>query len=201
MEYYRDTSSVMYTRFLQLTSIAIVVMLSISVGLLIAKSEQRYPGTQSAYSNQNFSYSIKQPEATATTSATVPMNTKCGLSISVSDGLFNPGICSFQISSRALTLEDTTKGHVQEVTLFNIKDIKRGTYYFYPPDSTRERRDLIDFKGQLIDQNNKYVELESGQLILNPVNGKMQVSFDLVFANNTKVKGSGAVPISGESTP
>lgn len=151
------------------------------------------------------------------TQSTITTSVECDLSVKISGGKFTPNECGWQIISggpscspnfrdpclpdHVLYMRDNTysrgdRSHIHEISFFNFKELKQGTYYFNQ-NGTR------DFNGQIIDENSIARNLVSGEIYVKPMDNNIKASIDIKaqFSNNINVESSGVVNVTREFAP
>jgi hypothetical protein len=183
------------------------------------KSETDTGHESVAMKNTTNSIRQEQTEKTPVNSADIGVLSPCGINLSVTGGQFSPGRCVFEIITPgppcgpntacppdyALSMKGGNRPHILEVSLINFKESKRRTYHFNPAQNLR------DFNGYALDGNAIVRNLLKGEIALEPIVHKPDVSgnvvqtvkvlFDVSFANGINIRGSGEVPVKHVSAP
>ena len=152
--------------------------------------------------------SVQVVPTTTVNQLPVKSQSSCGLNLEITGGQFSPRTCDFEIVSGGplcegavgckpdyvISLRDESAGFntISSVTLFNFKEYKKGTYKFDVASG------VADFKGYLLDKGAVVRNLLSGSVTLDPWDttgqvGMVHVSFDVSFASNIHVQGSGVL--------
>ena len=135
----------------------------------------------------------------------------CALELEVAGGTFEPDTCAFEVISAgpqcddmagcrgdyAMSLKNTRAGadDISSIVLFNIPGLETGTYKVDPSLGAK------DFKGELIDRGAVSRHLLQGELTLDQRGDQMHVIFDVRFANDISVRGSGLMALMRLNAP
>jgi hypothetical protein len=139
----------------------------------------------------------------------------CQLDIEVSGGQFSPNACDFQIITPGvpcddnqacppdytIAMRDEVSGHIGSLLLFGFATYSADTFYFDPAASQSE------FNGQVTDRDFAARNLTLGEVSLEPVEGLsggegvVEVTFDLSFATDIHIVGSGRLPVHHHAAP
>lgn len=137
-------------------------------------------------------------------------NTSCMLNLRVGGGEFSPETCEFASTipgtpcgpneacpkEYSVSMKDGNKSHIREVIVFNFKYPSSIINRFDPPAG------LSEFNGQLIDKSFTAKNLLKGEVLVEPITTNMvKVFFDLYFANNISIIGSGTMPVGHYAAP
>lgn len=143
---------------------------------------------------------------TSTTTKKVVTSSTCGLPITTTNGLFTPTKCELQLISSGeecapgkncsanptLLLEDENLAHARD----GQHIIRLSVWSF--------AEHLEKGVGTLIDKNLSARNLESGSFTMQSIGvntTQTSITFNLIFANNITIQGSGIIPVVKVSAP
>lgn len=145
------------------------------------------------------------PLARPATTPIAPTQAGCPLNLSVTGGIFTPTSCQFQVHTPGPACEDDSSQPVScpktyilamdgsasgfKSALLILQKMKKGTYRF---SRSSAPSDLI---GQISDQKNQVINLQAGDITLEPAGATMTAKLDLTFGPNIKITGSGTIPV------
>lgn len=182
-----------------------LLVLSLGVIALVFTGYSIYALTAAPEISPNGPGALSLPSHPLARPATAPIAPGCPLNLSVSGGIFAPTACEFQVHTPGPACEDDSgqpascpKTYILAMdgsasgfksALLILQRLDQGTYRFNRSSAPS------DLNGQITDQNNQVINLQAGDVTLEPAGATVTVKLDLTFVPNIKITGSGTIPV------